>query len=143
VIPPRNTTNSSLTIQRFSEILTSRLSRSQAFSDPETALTILERFETDTKLKFADPETSCSIKFGKEKDNDKPNGISRGRITFEGNEIKEAFDCCVPEIMHTLESQLTFRGLKSKVSLIYRLAISINSLRLVSRKRDTFSSFRI
>jgi hypothetical protein len=93
-------------------------------------------FEKDLKLRFYDVDQPYNIKFGREQDNDPKAGIIRGRIfvkryvdrlillltsdghsTISRNEIKDAFERCIPSIINSLEEQIEFRGIRSQVSL--------------------------
>jgi hypothetical protein len=55
----------------------------------------MEKFETDLKLRFSEPDQTYYIKFGRDRDVNAKAGILRGRIALKG---------CVPSILSlTLE----------------------------------------
>ncbi|KAL8292780.1 hypothetical protein RQP46_001392 [Phenoliferia psychrophenolica] len=93
-------------------IIKQKLGKSK-YNKPEFISAILDGFETKTKILFDNPEENYVIKFAFDRDSDKSVGISRGRLTLTGAEVKRAFDPCVDKIISSLGHQINGLNIKS------------------------------
>ncbi|KAL8280122.1 hypothetical protein RQP46_007452 [Phenoliferia psychrophenolica] len=87
------------------EIIKQKLGNSK-YNTPEFVAAMVEGFDTKTKIMFDSVDENYLIKFGFDRDTDRAAGISRGRLTLTGAEVKRAFDPCVDRIIESLRDQI-------------------------------------
>lgn len=76
------------------------------YAEREYLEEIVKVFDVKAKLDVSGSEKPCIIRFGLDRDSDPSVGISRGRLTLTGDEIRRAFEPCISTIISSLESQI-------------------------------------
>jgi hypothetical protein len=97
-------------------MLTDKLAGSK-FADEAYMNDIMDEFERKTKRKFDGTQTSI-IRFGKDWDNDKPHGITKGRLTLSKDEVASAFNTVTPRIVSSVSNLLDARKVEVRKFLL-------------------------
>jgi hypothetical protein len=103
-------------------MLTEKLSGSK-FADAAYLTDIMEEFERKTKRKFDGTQTSI-IRFGKDWDNDRPHGITKGRLTLSKEDVATAFNAVIPRIVSSVSNLLDGRKVEVGGSFHYFCGVS-------------------
>ncbi|KAL8292760.1 hypothetical protein RQP46_001372 [Phenoliferia psychrophenolica] len=107
------TQSGAIFISRAAEsIIKEKLGESK-YNTPEFVAAMVAGFDTKTKIAFDSVEDNYIIKFGFDRDMDKAVGISRGRLTLTGAEVKRAFDPCVDMVIESVRDQISGMHVKS------------------------------
>ncbi|KAL8292778.1 hypothetical protein RQP46_001390 [Phenoliferia psychrophenolica] len=108
-----STQSGAIFISRAAEsIIKEKLGESK-YNTPEFVAAMVAGFDTKTKIAFDSVEDNYIIKFGFDRDMDKAVGISRGRLTLTGADVKRAFDPCVDMVIESVRDQISGMQVKS------------------------------
>ncbi|KAL8292784.1 hypothetical protein RQP46_001396 [Phenoliferia psychrophenolica] len=107
------TQSGAIFVSRAAEAIIKQKLGNSKFNTPEFVAAMVEGFDTKTKIMFDSVDDNYLIKFGFDRDTDKAAGISRGRLTLTGAEVKRAFDPCVDKIIASLRDQISGMRVKS------------------------------